>query len=279
MKIQITNELLSKLYDEHKSIRKVAKLLDSNYGTIRNYMEQYNIHRDYRQAIIDKDIFNNDTEIVFYIAGFIAADGCIRELHSKIHNIINYKLKLEIQQNDIVLLEKIRDFISPDINIYKYERINKNAKYYGHISKACRFEITSRVIIEGLFRFGITPKKSLTLHFPEWLSKHPLVHHFIRGYFDGDGSVCFRSKVGKNRNTKQRMVHFCGTEQFLHTINQILSVNCSAIIPNKQILKNRNIYSLYYCGNNITTQISNYLYKDATIYLERKYNLFQQINQ
>ena len=48
--------------------------------------------------------------------------------------------------------------------------------------------IVSDKLSSALSKLGGTPRKSLTLEFPKFIPKH-LMSHFIRGYFDGDGSV------------------------------------------------------------------------------------------
>ena len=51
--------------------------------------------------------------------------------------------------------------------------------------------VNSPHLINTLISYGCTPKKSLTLKFPDIsiFKNMDLIRHFIRGYFDGDGSV------------------------------------------------------------------------------------------
>ena len=44
--------------------------------------------------------------------------------------------------------------------------------------------------------YGCTPRKSLTLKFPDIkiFKSKDLIRHFIRGYFDGDGCISFSNK-------------------------------------------------------------------------------------
>ena len=89
---------------------------------------------------------------------------------------------------------------------------------------------------------------------------HELMHHFLRGYFDGDGSICHTIQDGKIR----WQVSFIGTIHFLNYVQKFL---------NKK-------HELSTCGNNYRFNFSkfcdvkdilNILYKDATIFLDRKY--------
>ena len=63
-------------------------------------------------------------------------------------------------------------------------------KYNNKLYPANRINIVSKQLKKDLIQAGCTCTKSLTLTFPSEniIPKH-LQHHFIRGYFDGDGSV------------------------------------------------------------------------------------------
>src|SRR5690606_8445162 len=83
----------------------------------------------------------------------------------------NHLLKFMININYSHLLIEIKERI---INLKKrrYVRLNLNSKK----------------MYNDLLDKGITPRKSLTLKPPKNVPKD-LVRHWIRGYFDGDGSV------------------------------------------------------------------------------------------
>lgn len=114
---------------------------------------------------------------------------------------------------------------------------------------------------------GCTPQKSLVLKFPDKsIIEDSLIRHFIRGYFDGDGCIY------TNSNNKIS-INFTGTSDMLLGISDFLLQN--------NIMKTT--VKLYDCGkakemfiygiDNIK-DILDYLYKDCTIYLERKYNKY-----
>lgn len=45
-----------------------------------------------------------------------------------------------------------------------------------------------------------------------------LIRHFIRGYFDGDGSACFSYATKLNKHRTLRISFCCGSKQFLEDI-------------------------------------------------------------
>jgi hypothetical protein len=88
-----------------------------------------------------------------------------------------------------------------DAKVHKYivKHSNRNEKWKD--TEKSELAITSRKMCADLLRFNITERKTFTYTFPEWLKTHPLKHHFIRGYNDGD--VCFHTpKLSGNRTVK-----------------------------------------------------------------------------
>ena len=116
---------------------------------------------------------------------------------------------------------------------------------------------------EDLIKQGCVPKKSLILKFPtEQQVPNYLIKHFIRGYFDGDGwfsntPSCFQ-------------VGIIGTEDFIKGFLNIIEIQN----------KNNKIFTVHredgakryvFGGLNDVTNFLNWIYKDANIYLDRKY--------
>lgn len=91
-----------------------------------------------------------------------------------------------------------------------------------------------------------------------------LIPHFIRGYFDGDGCI-----TSSKSNIKWSIL---GTSNFLSSIQDIMVEKLQ--LNKTKIYKAKNIYSLEYKGRKQIKTIKEWLYNDATIFLERKYNKF-----
>ena len=57
-----------------------------------------------------------------------------------------------------------------------------------------RLTVNSYTLCQDLEKYGIVPRKSLILKFPNNISDE-MLPHIIRGYFDGDGSIsCYKRK-------------------------------------------------------------------------------------
>jgi len=65
-------------------------------------------------------------------------------------------------------------------------KIRKERSFGGEFFSA-QIRITSKEMVSDLIKHGCFPNKTFTLRFPNINQK--LIHHFMRGYFDGDGSI------------------------------------------------------------------------------------------
>lgn len=210
----------------------------------------------------DKDFFTRNTPESFYWAGFIAADGCVSMQKNKTKASI---LAICLSAKDKAHLEKFKTSIKFTGNVKTYNRALANPASY--------ITIHSAKICESLERFNILPRKTLTYKFPEWLKAHPLVGHFMRGYFDGDGS--FYLYRNSDSTMDSLAMNVVGTNSFLISYKEVLLNN---ILELK--LKN-NIYavgkvSLLGCkGNRKVAKIRDFLYTNSMndIRLDRKFNI------
>lgn len=88
------------------------------------------------------------------------------------------------------------------------------------------------------------------------------INHLVRGYFDGDG--CFSWK-NKQQAKWQPQITIVGTKDFLNGINKVANINYKICKS-----KSSNAYNIYISGTKVVQSFTNWLYKDATIFLERK---------
>jgi len=105
-----------------------------------------------------------------YLLGWIASDG----------HIGKRGFKIAIHQKDIVILKIFQNFICKDVSIRQFTTAT---------SKLCSYEINSQKISKDLCKWlNIKPgKKSNSVNFPKILPEFQW--DFIRGYFEGDGSI------------------------------------------------------------------------------------------
>lgn len=160
-----------------------------------------------------------------------------------------------------------------DIHIYTNNQKNSFCDI-GY--KYATLTICNKKIVSDLEKLGITYDKTHELRFNTQCIEPNLIHHFIRGFFDGDGSV-FSSKIDKKGIIYDTIgASIIGKKDFLFEM-------CS-YIPIRKLNGSLPIYSSkkqMWCyqisGKKLCLQLYDYLYKDATIFLQRKKNKFEKL--
>ena len=136
------------------------------------------------------------------------ADGC---------NYNNMRLQIKLSGKDYDHLVKFER----DLGRYKHPRVNvdKNG-FTSAVSSIDRKEVSN-----WCARFNIIPRKSLVAKPPETLSTDQ-IRHFIRGYFDGDGSVI----LGNGSRNKYITISFCGSKDMMEYVAKFVPFEhkCSA---------------------------------------------------
>jgi hypothetical protein len=223
-----------------------------------------NFHGNRRYNYLQNFFEKIDSEEKSYWLGFIFADGGVYSDGRRMHQI---SVKLSVK--DLDHLKKFKKSIKSDHPIKIRKKYVKFPNGCSGIYESCSLRITSVKMFNDLINSGCIQNKSLSLKFPdETIVPNKFLNHFIRGYFDGDGCV----SIVKVRKTNTRQVSILGTKEFLETIQSILLKECG--ISKTKIFKKNKIYSISYGGNLVTNNIKNYLYNNATIFLDRKKETF-----
>jgi len=197
-----------------------------------------------RKHIINDDMFDViDTEEKAYWLGFIASDGSVGSAKDYVSIVLASK--------DIEHLRKFCRWIADDMEPYSYA--------YG--SERSMVNIFSQQIVKSLSTYGIVPRKTYTFnHIPDISSD--LKKHFIRGYVDGDGGLYINAA---GRFSFQISAYNRGILEEIqeHFIKEI-GISRSSIYKTT-------IWMYQKGGRKEVLQIVEYLYKDSTISLDRKY--------
>ena len=195
-----------------------------------------------------------DSEDKAYWLGFIAADGCIHERYNG-----NRSLNLSSNIRDLYHLQKFKKSIQCTQNFCRRDQVHG-------------ISISSQDLFYDLVDKGITPRKSLTLK-PPLNVPEDLIRHWIRGYFDGDGSIhiYFDKRPKHHKNPFKFRGSFAGTKEVLDFIKENIKISGSVRKP-----KSKNIYYLRFSGKYQTEKVYDYLYNKANIFLERKKLIFDE---
>lgn len=277
----LTIEFFEREYPKLGTFKEISKYHNIPETCVKRYAEKVGFEylRNRRNSCID-DFFASDTEDSFYIAGMLLADGCLRTvkingkaLKAKPGKMISFGLA----SRDRDLVVKIHNKLGCNGKINdKITNISDRGDRYKMPSYCSSFQITSEKMYDDLTRFGLSERKSLTAEFPQWIKSHPLRSHYIRGLFDGDGSwgIGFsKDKNGNKLQTRHIRCFLCGPANFLLDVEEVLiddlglKKKCNG--PNDH----GKIARLQYQKGSEVQKIADYLYKDATIYLRRKYDI------
>lgn len=226
-------------------------------------MSKYNYNKNYFKEI-------NSEEKAYWL-GFLYADGCITRFY-KNEKLKSMSLELTLKEEDKGHLFKFLNSLESNVPIQ-----NKTIK---NQYKACRVVINCTEMCRDLINLGCTPQKSLTLTFPSnEILKEGYIQHFIRGYFDGDGCVyynktdVYHKAKKKSYLQKHFSVSFVGTYNLLTSMKNILINN--KINVSEKFTTTGEAYQMYIYGKNNILKFYEFLYKDSSVFLKRKYEKFQ----
>ncbi|MEK6880860.1 MAG: LAGLIDADG family homing endonuclease [Nanoarchaeota archaeon] len=258
---------LIKLYKSGYSSMKIAKEIGVSQSTIMRHLVKLDIKRRPANGPGRK---NNCNDVFFeninnqknaYWAGFIAADGCVNQPKDFRKSRL---LRIDLAIKDLNQIKKIKKDIkfSGKINFH-------NRK--GKIS-SCSINIVSGKLCNDLGNLNITERKSLTLK-PVRNIPNKILHHFYRGYFDGDGSIGF----SKDKWRGQYSITIVGTKEFLNAMGTILKkLNIKFVIKHHP-RTNKNTWLLLISGNRQVLKFTNFIYKDASTFLKRKHSIYKKM--
>lgn len=253
-KDEVTNKYL-----DLGTIKAVAHYYNANSSTMARFFKRYNIeYIQKHKNNFNESFFYNDSANAFYLAGFIAADG----------NISNqkYRITIELAEKDLDFLERMKCLINYNGDLIRsvVKNSKRDLKWKDTVNYSLKF--SSKQVVEDLSRFNIVSRKTKIYDFPDWLINHPLVNHFMRGYFDGDGHIGLKK-------TKLRF-HLSGNYVFLTNFQYILERECD-IAHNNIFTRPNGLSCLEYQGNIIASKIYQFLYNNSTFHLDRKYKVYK----
>lgn len=200
---------------------------------------------------ITKNYFTDiDNEIKAYAFGFFWADGCINTHKS---------FTVRLQNCDENILKKFFEYFGGSLHnrAFKDKRSNK-------IYEQKEWIIHDVVFIQSLLNVG----------FRKTIEKIPsnLLNHFLRGLIDGDGSYV----LSKRNKIETITISSFFEDDFKH-VKEITKFVKSVIYKKIQKEKSKSVVLSFLGKQEEKIKLLNWIYKDATIFLERKFNKIQHL--
>ena len=262
----LTNEYVCK----KRTIKDIAASLRTDRENIRLYLRKFGIHTDSERARqagkkyhFNERVFQNiDSDEKAYWLGFITGDGCIEDLSRKRKDgtiYHNYRLRFTLSEKDVNHLKKFLKFLGDtNIPIKHYStRLKGRDKVYRLVS----MKVCCKQLALDLMSHGVMPKKS-THERPPMISEE-FYPSFIRGECDADGCILDYEK------SKKREVVIVGSEELMNWISD----NTPGV---SRVYTEKDSNGLFYfsaTGKN-AVKFMQFIYKNANVYLDRKYKRY-----
>jgi predicted DNA-binding protein YlxM (UPF0122 family) len=263
----LTKDKLTSFYiDDKKSLEDVAALYKVSRVAVYKRLKKFGItQRSKSEARIEaqkqgklpqqffdinEDFFNNWSPEMAYVLGLVITDGCVSRAGD-----------VSICIKDRELLEKVKKVMGSEHKITPSK--HQEGLYYYHFSR--------EKLVKDLEKLCVVPKKSLIVKFPEVPEAY--LPDFIRGVFDGDGSVFFEKR---SRICPLRTNFVSGSKDFIDGLEKCLeSLGMPARTIYKQKTKNAWSYKFVYSHRD-SIKLFNILYKNTQngLFLDRKYKRF-----
>ena len=265
-KLIVNLKLASDEYLDNESItiEEICKKYNVSHSTFPKYLKEYlGIKIQKRVKVTFNEMVFDDinTEEKAYWLGFIYADGTISSAPLGLGKKA-YTFELSLKQSDSDHLEKLKKLFNTPRPIILSEN-------------RCRLLVNSKHLWTTLNNYGCTPRKSLTLKFPneKIFKDSSLIRHFIRGYFDGDGCISYSDKEHTILN-----MQLLGTYSFLQSTLSYLPEEFHDLTLRHNHNNPKEETFFINTSHNKAFKFFKYLYNNSIISLERKYSRFARYN-
>lgn len=263
----LTKDALIKLYiNDRKSLGDVAALYGVSRTAIYKKLKEYGIKQRSKSEArieaqkqaklpqqfyeINENFFRHWSPDMAYVLGLLITDGCVSKAGT-----------VSLCINDRELLEKVKKAMKSEHNI----------KASRHQDGLFCFHFAREKLTRDLEGLGVVPKKSLIVRFPKVPREY--LPDFIRGVFDGDGSVFF-DKRRPNFPLRSKLVS--SSIDFIDGLHKsLVSLGMPKRTIYKQKTKNGWNY-MFIFEHKDSVKLFDILYKKGQnrLYLERKYQRF-----
>lgn len=257
MKKGININQIVALYNEGKNASEIAEIVGCCPVNVTRRLRTVGINfkRDYSKTRhsrinripIDINFFKEiNTEEKAYFLGIMFSDG----------SITHKQFYLKLKDSDVVY--KFKKALKCGYSIRHNE-----FPYNNYI-----LEVSCQEMCRDLIKLGCVPNKTRTIQFPN--IPIDMYRHFIRGFMDGDGCIRVGETLGKCMFDMTSASY-----QFILQLKDVLTPYTTHIGIAKE-----SKYDVWHlrCGGKQVKFLLEWLYKDSTVYMQRKYFKYQLIS-
>lgn len=224
----------------------------------------FDINRKYS---VNAEYFSDiNTQEKAYWLGFIWADGSINKTAPRCSGANRFTLtQVETEANHLqAFVQAIECNYTPVL-----KDLNRPLG-----KRTLALDVNSRPFCMALENLGYGTKEHRT-DIPAM--PRELLHHFIRGYFDGDGCL----SVYKQNDTRRQEWSLTGNEKLLVQIQNILNqeTSVSKNVALKRYKRTTKAVGLRYGRRSDIPALYDYMYDGATVYMKSKHQKFEMFFQ
>ncbi len=256
--IQIEEAII--LYKELKTMKPVAKKFGVSNSFMWKTLKQSGINTKRDTYTVEENYFEKiDTRDKAYILGLLFSDGTLNSKYPQI------KLKL----TDLDLVQQVKTKLNYGGKLH--EHVPENPKH----KKNLALIITNTKMHKDLQKLGMKFRKTFDCQYPTCLNGFD--SDFLRGFFDGDGSISTGFSGGKN----WAEIKIVTTEDFVRgAIGVLTKVGIFSYEDyDRRIEKSKGIRDLRIRRLKDVLKFRDFIYKDleGQLYLERKFEHFKEV--
>lgn len=214
----------------------------------------------YYTNINNEQFFKEESAELYYLLGLLITDGWMTD-----------DKRIGIELIDYEAVKWIADTLFFKNKIEVRER--KNSKTYG-------IRFTSQVAYDFLLSNCVTPRKSLTVKFPDIPKEYQ--RDFIRGVFDGDGCVRFCKRKDRKNSYTYSFDIAGASKEFITSLQEVLIENTQSdrVYINTFSTGDKVIYRVAIRNLEDISKVAEWLYYDHSAFsLKRKKDKMLQINE
>lgn len=256
-------EEAKKMIEEGALLIDLANHFHLDKVTMRLRLNELNLHITNKNRV-NKRIKSNffsviDSPIKAYWLGFLFTDGSVD------HYRATGRIRLQLQEQDLEILEKYKEDLGLDAKIIYDKRSN---------STCCSVEFVDEQIYNDLCNYGVIPNKTYQMtHIPYEKIPKEYWAAYALGLFDGDGGLSCSTDFSTDVTLSYAAYHETEVQDFQTLINTLAGIEK----PTKNFFTSA--WHTQWRGRLQVLKILDVLYSSCPRHLKRKYDKYLALKE